>query len=112
MRAVLSPSRGRNDLVGARGRHSSLVAPDAVEPFGAGGFLLAFGDHAQRFDDAGDDVGVAAGVAAHGPDPVLHRAEIGARLREHAAEGAQADRKSTRLNSSHSQISYAVFCLK
>src|SRR2546430_4963630 len=28
-------------------------------------------------------------------------------------EGAQGrDRKSTRLNSSHSQISYAVFCLK
>src|SRR5688572_32036386 len=27
-------------------------------------------------------------------------------------EGALEDRKSTRLNSSHSQISYAVFCLK
>src|SRR2546430_11510598 len=27
-------------------------------------------------------------------------------------EGADLDRKSTRLNSSHSQISYAVFCLK
>src|SRR5688572_30928993 len=26
--------------------------------------------------------------------------------------GELADRKSTRLNSSHSQISYAVFCLK
>src|SRR2546427_2195970 len=26
--------------------------------------------------------------------------------------GRDADRKSTRLNSSHSQISYAVFCLK
>src|SRR2546430_12617817 len=26
--------------------------------------------------------------------------------------GRTADRKSTRLNSSHSQISYAVFCLK
>src|SRR5688572_31374075 len=26
--------------------------------------------------------------------------------------GATRDRKSTRLNSSHSQISYAVFCLK
>src|SRR2546430_2831011 len=25
---------------------------------------------------------------------------------------SEADRKSTRLNSSHSQISYAVFCLK
>src|SRR2546430_14298164 len=28
------------------------------------------------------------------------------------ALGALRDRKSTRLNSSHSQISYAVFCLK
>src|SRR2546430_9623377 len=27
-------------------------------------------------------------------------------------EGLERDRKSTRLNSSHSQISYAVFCLK
>src|SRR2546422_6566469 len=27
-------------------------------------------------------------------------------------EGASADRKSTRLNSSHGYISYAVFCLK
>src|SRR2546430_2888959 len=30
---------------------------------------------------------------------------------EHQAR-AKLDRKSTRLNSSHSQISYAVFCLK
>src|SRR2546427_7873977 len=29
-----------------------------------------------------------------------------------AALGTDLDRKSTRLNSSHSQISYAVFCLK
>src|SRR3712207_7951841 len=28
------------------------------------------------------------------------------------ANAAQADRKSTRLNSSHANISYAVFCLK
>src|SRR2546427_5294923 len=28
------------------------------------------------------------------------------------ADGRVRDRKSTRLNSSHSQISYAVFCLK
>src|SRR2546430_12029711 len=32
-------------------------------------------------------------------------------LREEGGEQRQ-DRKSTRLNSSHSQISYAVFCLK
>src|SRR2546427_8412297 len=29
-----------------------------------------------------------------------------------ASAGVTTDRKSTRLNSSHSQISYAVFCLK
>src|SRR2546430_11087175 len=36
------------------------------------------------------------------------RADV--QLRLHLTYGA--DRKSTRLNSSHSQISYAVFCLK
>src|SRR2546430_13346547 len=36
-----------------------------------------------------------------------HRAEVGYWL-----ETVKADRKSTRLNSSHSQISYAAFCLK
>src|SRR2546430_6492155 len=32
--------------------------------------------------------------------------------RDHAVAEREQDRKSTRLNSSHSQISYAVFCLK
>src|SRR2546430_13449055 len=40
------------------------------------------------------------------PDKILTVAEY---LR---AVGRLEDRKSTRLNSSHSQISYAVFCLK
>src|SRR3712207_7761814 len=30
----------------------------------------------------------------------------------HGAAGESVDRKSTRLNSSHANISYAVFCLK
>src|SRR2546430_9289696 len=39
--------------------------------------------------------------------------EILTYLREHDPQQVPAaDRKSTRLNSSHSQISYAVFCLK
>src|SRR2546427_1701233 len=33
-------------------------------------------------------------------------------LRTHTSPVQIRDRKSTRLNSSHSQISYAVFCLK
>src|SRR3712207_8387705 len=40
-------------------------------------------------------------------------AEFEAATREEAIEWAlQRDRKSTRLNSSHANISYAVFCLK
>src|SRR5205085_11360269 len=31
---------------------------------------------------------------------------------KYPCDGTHRDRKSTRLNSSHSQISYAVFCLK
>src|SRR5256886_5186212 len=48
-----------------------------------------------------------------GPGPGRRRGRLGAALdprRRSAASGR--DRKSTRLNSSHSQISYAVFCLK
>src|SRR5688572_32536470 len=45
---------------------------------------------------------------------ILHRRDLPVLVdpdrREVAA--ARRDRKSTRLNSSHSQISYAVFCLK
>src|SRR2546427_7906161 len=51
---------------------------------------------------------------------VLHRVGAGELLEIGAADARfgnvrgrhRPDRKSTRLNSSHSQISYAVFCLK
>src|SRR2546427_1963500 len=39
-------------------------------------------------------------------------ARAAARAGQAAPRRAGRDRKSTRLNSSHSQISYAVFCLK
>src|SRR2546426_8063747 len=42
---------------------------------------------------------------------LLHHA-IGLGLDLHHLIGRQTDRKSTRLNSSHLVISYAVFCLK
>src|SRR5688572_31679315 len=38
--------------------------------------------------------------------------ELSVRRSLGATRGRLLDRKSTRLNSSHSQISYAVFCLK
>src|SRR2546430_12621292 len=42
----------------------------------------------------------------------IPRIDGGVRLDECLVGGDAQDRKSTRLNSSHSQISYAVFCLK
>src|SRR2546427_8269715 len=58
----------------------------------------------------------AAAERAHhaGRHRVLKAVGIADRNRKLAdAQAARAsDRKSTRLNSSHSQISYAVFCLK
>src|SRR2546427_6286075 len=44
-------------------------------------------------------------------DGISHTRRI-VEKREFSEDLAMADRKSTRLNSSHSQISYAVFCLK
>src|SRR2546430_11201389 len=43
---------------------------------------------------------------------VYSRPGYGTSTAKHGRSIAEADRKSTRLNSSHSQISYAVFCLK
>src|SRR2546430_2324733 len=73
-----------------------------------------------------DEVHAVHDVVAHLLVAVSHDHEVRSRCRERDAReperrvfGAHArrvvgrgDRKSTRLNSSHSQISYAVFCLK
>src|SRR3712207_9442221 len=57
--------------------------------------------------------GQQADLLQHRPDPLpLGRAEGGEGLGHGTAADAQQDRKSTRLNSSHANISYAVFCLK
>src|SRR5258708_30419123 len=43
---------------------------------------------------------------------VVHYAGVGCDMETILAIAARQDRKSTRLNSSHQIISYAVFCLK
>src|SRR2546421_3549357 len=45
-------------------------------------------------------------------EEVDRRAKIILDIKCPASSEAERDRKSTRLNSSHDQISYAVFCLK
>src|SRR5690348_17984005 len=69
-------------------------------PAERGGRRLVLGDDAQA---------ARCPVAAHEAIPHAH-ALLGL-LAAHG-HGGGADRKSTRLNSSHPSISYAVFCLK
>src|SRR3712207_8231965 len=54
-------------------------------------------------------IGLVVVVAEHGDDGDTEVAHL---PRQHPGPLREADRKSTRLNSSHANISYAVFCLK
>src|SRR5690606_40158116 len=77
-------------LVGARAhRFLALAHPGAVKP---------------RVPE------LFAGLLGRDHHQVLAHRQGGEFMRD--LEGAQQDRKSTRLNSSHVKISYAVFCLK
>src|SRR5688572_32414596 len=77
-----------------RSRLERALERDEVERLG-GGDGGALGAEGTALDEEAQDV--LASLEEHAP----------------AAVGiVERDRKSTRLNSSHSQISYAVFCLK
>src|SRR5688572_31045104 len=69
-----------------------------------------------RVPDAVEEVGASPGDRTDGArGRPLHRSDAlrqGRRGAELCVVRHRLDRKSTRLNSSHSQISYAVFCLK
>src|SRR2546427_9544459 len=60
---------------------------------------------------AADEKSVAVTAIVEHPALDAVRDGVQAALKEAGYEAGK-DRKSTRLNSSHSQISYAVFCLK
>src|SRR5690606_41073994 len=66
---------------------------------------VSFGDDANQ---SGDDAPLPARVDVERRP----RRGIAPRRRGQVTQGAGRDRKSTRLNSSHVKISYAVFCLK
>src|SRR2546430_12458331 len=66
-----------------------------------------------REGDAVHRADVHAGVAFDAQLVGEHRLHVAVQAPLRFLEaGGRIDRKSTRLNSSHSQISYAVFCLK
>src|SRR3712207_8070080 len=79
--------------------------------------LFRSGDHLGGLVDLEQaEVGAAGDVEQHAPGPVdrglQQRRGDGLLGRGHRPVLAAGDRKSTRLNSSHANISYAVFCLK
>src|SRR3712207_7206902 len=63
-----------------------------------------------RSDGGGTGEGVLAGLVDE--EQIERPSEGLAREQEAGASDEVVDRKSTRLNSSHANISYAVFCLK
>src|SRR3712207_7675933 len=69
-------------------------------------YTTLFRSHARR---AVEDLGPAIADDVR-PDVMLLVSELVTNSVKYGSEGA--DRKSTRLNSSHANISYAVFCLK
>src|SRR3989449_2081123 len=54
----------------------------------------------------------AEGAAVMLLDPARQEFNFGVASQSETHQATSADRKSTRLNSSHGYISYAVFCLK
>src|SRR3712207_7696339 len=72
------------------------------------------------FRSEGEQAGVSGAPVVEQRDGGLHHVAADAvlpplgkyRQRPEEADRSPTDRKSTRLNSSHANISYAVFCLK
>src|SRR5690606_41943933 len=97
---------GRRQLLSVPTRRSS----DLVSLAGRGGKVL------DRLVPASPVIGAHPRVFAHllqPPDPVRFLEQVvEQRERPEGRRFIVADRKSTRLNSSHVKMSYAVFCLK
>src|SRR2546427_4920122 len=62
--------------------------------------------------EAGSGIYLPSGAEIHGHISHVEPAGVAGRAKLWLTFDEIQDRKSTRLNSSHSQISYAVFCLK
>src|SRR5260221_8816546 len=94
IRGVFEIKRERLGLRRIRSAHCRLVAGHAVmREFNLAAIDVVHGDHLH-------------GLA------LLHHAEFFEQRRASRGDDHHVDRKSTRLNSSHTVISYAVFCLK
>src|SRR5215203_6663024 len=91
---------------------AALIEPLTDILIRAGAAILAVNRSAMKIDGKTDGSPVTeADLAA---DRIIAEglAEVASGIPSLSEERADPDRKSTRLNSSHANISYAVFCLK
>src|SRR5256885_3847120 len=94
---VVAPHEGGGGEVGRAAECSAVLVGDAGVEHGHGDAAAA-----RRAEPGGVGPGVGRVDPSGGEEVPLHR----------LPPAGRADRKSTRLNSSHLVISYAVFCLK
>src|SRR5688572_30984843 len=93
----------------------SVAAPDGERPDDWIALVAPGADEDTRRDLSAALASRAEGVKRQAHPPIAARlAAVRKELEDQGLAGflVPRDRKSTRLNSSHSQISYAVFCLK
>src|SRR5699024_11389088 len=93
-------------LVGALGVVATTQVPDVQAAVRGAVNLAPDSEHVTQFQSVTNFIQEVASGQKHGK--VTTKSDV---LREKGSKKS-ADRKSTRLNSSHVSISYAVFCLK
>src|SRR3712207_7768649 len=97
--ALADPTR--REMLERLGRGSATIT-ELAEPFGIS--LTGTKKHVRVLEEAGLVTTEKVGRT--------RRCSAGPRRLDDVREWTETDRKSTRLNSSHANISYAVFCLK
>src|SRR5690606_39815415 len=103
--ALLSPARRPTSLY-------TLALHDALPIFGSAAGAAGAVQRLELSSSSGG-LGVSAGVAGVPVQPGASQQLIAGALGQLGSDvPLVGDRKSTRLNSSHVKISYAVFCLK
>src|ERR1035437_4246966 len=111
-------------VLGGGAQHGGPADVDVLDEFregctGLGGHFLETVEVDHHHVDGDDAVSLdrrhVFGVAAHGEDAAgdagVHGLDAAIQHLGKPGDVADIDRKSTRLNSSHANISYAVFCL-
>src|SRR5438034_5015779 len=102
--------QGRIALVTAGGRGIGRATAEIIGR--EGGTVVLVDTDKAALDETTGAIRARGGAAHALAADALDAAQVESVVRRKVQEHKRIDRKSTRLNSSHTVISYAVFCLK